>query len=518
MITRTLTWKTTVRFAALVTVTTALVLAAGGWLLQRQMRRGLGVLHEGEARELLGFLAGAARTPEAVRARVLRDSEGDAEWFFIQIHDADGRVLFRSANLGTAILPDLSPASERRVVKLAGVGEVQLSELREDGWHIQVGSPLTAEHLLVTDYVQVSVVLLGVAGFGALALGYGFSRVTLRPLRAIAETARRIGGENLRERIPVPDTKDELAELGRLLNQTFDRLETSFEQVRRFSADASHELKTPLALMRLNAERLRGRLARGEADETAVDDIVESVGRMQTVIERLLFIARADGGALPIDFKPVAPGRLAAELKEDADALLEEAGARFRVGVCADGELRGDAALLRQLLLNLVANAATPAGGRGGVHRHAGRGRLAADGDGRGPGIAGGAVGTDFRSLRALHGGRGGGGRARGGRRGGARAGAGDLSEHRASARRHDPRPQPRRRETGAAGGGGAAGVRWGKRRMNANARRLASGRGLSLVIAKCLDEISAPKGPEMVRGAPVPGAPAGVSPAVSER
>lgn len=365
MITRTLTWKTTVRFAALVTVTTALVLAAGGWLLQRQMRRGLGVLHEGEARELLGFLAGAARTPEAVRARVLRDSEGDAEWFFIQIHDADGRVLFRSANLGTAILPDLSPASERRVVKLAGVGEVQLSELREDGWHIQVGSPLTAEHLLVTDYVQVSVVLLGVAGFGALALGYGFSRVTLRPLRAIAETARRIGGENLRERIPVPDTKDELAELGRLLNQTFDRLETSFEQVRRFSADASHELKTPLALMRLNAERLRGRLARGEADETAVDDIVESVGRMQTVIERLLFIARADGGALPIDFKPVAPGRLAAELKEDADALLEEAGARFRVGVCADGELRGDAALLRQLLLNLVANAArvSPRGG-----------------------------------------------------------------------------------------------------------------------------------------------------------
>ncbi len=359
---RTLTWKTTLRFAVLVTATTMLVLAAGAWLLDRQMRRGLTLLHEGEARELTGFLAGAARTPEAVRERVLRDSQGDAEWFFIQIHDEAGNVLFRSANLGSAVLPDLSPG-RRRVVDLPGVGGVQLTEVRENGWHIQVGSPLTMERLLLADYARVSAGLVALAGLAALGLGYGFSRVTLRPLRVIAETARRVSGENLRERIRVPDTQDEMAAVARVLNQTFDRLEASFEQVRRFAADASHELKTPLALMRLNAERLRGRPG---ADEAGLDELLEAVGRMQTVIDRLLFLARAEGGGLALEREPVRVAEFLADFAEDAAVLVEEAGGSFEVTGCDAGEARVDAGLVRQLLLNLVANAArvSPRGGR----------------------------------------------------------------------------------------------------------------------------------------------------------
>jgi signal transduction histidine kinase len=362
-----LTWKTTWRFAALVTATTALVLAAGGWLLDQQMRRGLSLLHEGEARELAGFLRGAAATPEAVRARVLRDSEGDAEWFFIQIHDGAGRVLFRSSNLGQAILPGLGEAGEaerRRVVELPGVGWVLLSEVVEDGWRIQVGSPMTVARLLLADYARVSAGLVAGAAVIALGLGYGFSRLTLRPLRVIAETARRIGGDNLRERVPEPGASGEPAELARVLNQTFDRLEASFEQVRRFAADASHELKTPLALMRLNAERLRARAA-GGGEESGVDELIEAIGRMQTVIERLLFIARAEGGGLRVQAERVEVAGLVADFAEDAVALLEDAGGRFVVAGCDEGELRGDGALLRQLLLNLVANAArvSPVGG-----------------------------------------------------------------------------------------------------------------------------------------------------------
>ena len=354
MIARTLTAKMTLRFAALVTITTALVLAAGGWLLDRQMRRGLALLHEGEARELLGMLKNSPRTPEAVLNRVNKDALGDAEWFYIQIHNDAGEVLYRSANLGAAVLTDLSQQGAQLV---PGVGGVQMSEIREDGWRIQVGSPLTLERLLLKDYAQVSAGLVALAALAGLGLGYGFSRVTLHPIRLVTDTARRIGGDNLKERIPQPSTRDELSALADVLNQTFDRLESAFEQVRRFSADASHELKTPLALMRLNAERLRTQLESAE-NQAALDDILEAVDRMRTVVERLLFLARADGGGLNLELKPLALARLIEDFAADAEVLLEEAGTHFKVLGCDDGMVRGDAALLRQLLLNLVGNAA----------------------------------------------------------------------------------------------------------------------------------------------------------------
>src|SRR5882724_7735746 len=84
----------------------------------------------------------------------------------------------------------------------------------------------------------------------------GLSRVALKPVRLIRETANRIRSDNLSERIPVGEVRDEISELARLLNQMFDRLEYSFNQIRRFTAEASHELKTPLSLVRLQAEKL----------------------------------------------------------------------------------------------------------------------------------------------------------------------------------------------------------------------------------------------------------------------
>lgn len=360
---QTLTARATLLFALLVTVTTAVVLAGGAWLLDRQMRRGLELLHEGEGRELLGFLAGAERTPEAVRTRVLRDSEGDAEWFYIQIHDGAGTILFRSANLGSVVLPDLGDVAGRGTFTLPQVGEVLMSEIREDGWHIQVGSPLNLERLLLSDYLKVSLTLLAAAAVAGLVMGYGFSRATLRPVRAIALAAARINAENLQERIPATSSGDELAELTRVLNRAFDRLEVAMEQTRRFAADASHELKTPLSLMRLNAERM---LQRGRVDGGEVEDLLEAMARLQTVIDRLLFLARADGGGLELERQRVASQDLAREMEADAMVLLEEVGGRFEVTQTDAGQLEIDFGLIRQLLLNLLTNAArvTPTGGK----------------------------------------------------------------------------------------------------------------------------------------------------------
>ena len=363
---RTFSQRLMLRFAALVSVTSALVLAAGGWLLDRELRRNLELLHGTEHAELRLLLgSGPPLTPEETARRIGRDAENDATLFLVQVRDAAGRVLFRSRNLGAAELPPLPAGTVHGEVELPGVGPLFVSEFPGDGWRLSIASSLGIVDGLLWDYARISLLLLaGVVAVG-LGLGYAFSRVTLRPLRLIAETANRIRSDNLSERIPAPGGRDELASLARLLNQMFDRLQSAFEQVGRFAADVSHEVKTPLSLIRLNAERLRGRVAADPEAVAAVADILEEIDRINHVADRLLFLARAESGALQCTLRPAAVGSLLGPLAEDAQVLAADRGVRLVVEAATDAEIRADPGLLRQLLLNVLSNAisVTPSGG-----------------------------------------------------------------------------------------------------------------------------------------------------------
>jgi signal transduction histidine kinase len=99
-------------------------------------------------------------------------------------------------------------------------------------------------------------VLVALSLAASVVMGLVFSEIALWPVGIIQETANRMGSDNLSQRIPVSDVRDEISDLARLLNEMFDRLESSFNEIRRFSAEASHELKTPLSVLRLEAEKL----------------------------------------------------------------------------------------------------------------------------------------------------------------------------------------------------------------------------------------------------------------------
>jgi signal transduction histidine kinase len=364
---RTFTQRLTLRFAALVTATTIAVLAAGGWLIERQMVRNVGVLHEVEFQELRRLIGpNPALTAADVARRISQDVAEDAALYFIQVHSDRGDVLFRSPNLGPNYLPDLTGSELHRTIELPGVGTVYASEFHDGPWHVQVASPLGPVRRLLREYLDVSLWLVAAVASAGLALGYAFSRMTLRPLRAIEATANRIRSDNLSERIPVAPGGDELAALARLLNQMFDRLQASFEQVRRFAADVSHEVKTPLALIRLNAEKLRTRLGGDAEGQAAVADLLEEIDRINQVADRLLFLAKAESGALQRAVRPVAVPGFLAPLAEDAQALAADRGATLVVEPDDAGEIAADPELLRQMLLNLVANAVSvsPPGGR----------------------------------------------------------------------------------------------------------------------------------------------------------
>lgn len=363
---RSFTARVTIRFALLVTATTAAVLTIGGVLLDRSLLQSLDLMHDVEATELHGLLGpDGVLDPAAVARKIKQDADSDTALFFIQVADRGGRVLFRSDNLGESTLPDAGGGETHATTTLRTLGAVRLSAFTRGPWRIQVGSLLEPTERLLREYARMSVPLLVGVALLSLGVGYAFSRSTLRPIRAIESIAHRIRADNLTERIPVPGGRDELASLTRLLNQMFDRLQASFDQVRRFTADASHELKTPLALMRLNAEKLRPRVGDDPEAGAAIADLLEELSHLQQVIDRLLFLAKSESGALKPALRSVDLPAFLLAFREDARALAEDRGARFELGRNDAGKLSLEPDLFRQLLLNLVSNAVTasPAGG-----------------------------------------------------------------------------------------------------------------------------------------------------------
>jgi signal transduction histidine kinase len=199
----------------------------------------------------------------------------------------------------------------------------------------------------------------------SVVIGFGLSRLALRPVRLIRETASRIGSDNLNERIPVSQVQDEISELALLLNAMFDRLEASFKHVRRFAADASHELKTPLSLVRLHAEKLLASGALHAESEEAILTVLEEVTRLSATIDELLFLSRAEARSITLELAPHDPAALLLNFSVDAQVLAEHRGLAFSFHPEGSGEAVYEPRWLRRMLLNLLSNAvnASPPGG-----------------------------------------------------------------------------------------------------------------------------------------------------------
>jgi two-component system heavy metal sensor histidine kinase CusS len=173
----------------------------------------------------------------------------------------------------------------------------------------------------------------------------------------IQATANRIRSDNLTERIPVGEVKDEISQLSRFLNQMFDRLEASFAEIRRFTADASHELKTPLSLVRLHAERMLVSGGLAPAQKESVHVQLEELARVNRIIDELLFLSRADARAITVEMKEQDPAAFLQIFAQDANALAEHHGRCFSYTHEGQGRVAFGEQRMRQVLLNLLANA-----------------------------------------------------------------------------------------------------------------------------------------------------------------
>jgi heavy metal sensor kinase len=199
--------------------------------------------------------------------------------------------------------------------------------------------------------------------------GYWLSRRALSPVDALVRTAREVSGTNLGSRLQKLETGDELQRLSDTLNEMLDRIEVAFQRIAQFTADASHELRTPVSLIRTEAE-LALRRSRGEAEyKESLRHILLEAERTTALIEQLLSMARADSGRETLHFDPVD---LRQTLRSVVDGWQQVATIRnlqFSSNLDApDFSVMGDETLLRRLADILLDNALKYTPSPGSVH------------------------------------------------------------------------------------------------------------------------------------------------------
>ena len=353
-------------YASAATITLACLFVAGYVLLENQLIHGLDLLNEAGFKQIEAHLGQDYRTLDApsIEQRIREITEYASTLFYIDVHVHGRGPIFRSTNLSGRDIPDI-PGKRHFTVQVSDIGELRVGEFLKMPFEVNIATPLRPVREVMKSYVQVCLLLLAAMLAASLVIGLGVTRLLLWPVRVMRDTANRIRSDNLSERIPVPDVRDEISDLARLLNQMFDRLEASFIQIRRFTADASHELKMPLSLIRLHAEKMLVDGGLSPAHREAVQVELEEISRLNRIIDELLFLARADANALKLELKSQSPNALLQIFAQDASVLVEHHQRRFSWEHQGEGTVAIETKWIRQVLLNLLTNAihVSPPGG-----------------------------------------------------------------------------------------------------------------------------------------------------------
>ncbi len=274
---------------------------------------------------------------------------------YLEIRNDAGDVLYRSQELekGPAFL---MPGRAKQNVTWNGRA-VRFGVFHQDGIVLSVGGETkeiteTVEQLLLAYVVVLPIVIVAVA-FGA----WWIARRAVAPVEAIAAQAETISVSDLHQRLPASSSQDEIAHLTSVLNGMFDRLQRSFDQVARFTSDASHELKTPLALMRAEAESaLNARNSAPDQHELCAN-VIKQCLQLSQIVDGLLFLSRADNRHLALEQETVDLASLVRELREDAEILALPLILTLQCNLPSELRVRGDRRLLSRALMNLIDNA-----------------------------------------------------------------------------------------------------------------------------------------------------------------
>jgi len=292
---------------------------------------------------------------------------------WLQVIDEHGRWLYRSPHVMSAYptlsLPqDLRAASVYFIYTSAGIHVRALIapiEVHGRRYTVQTGLSLTKTMVILSNFHTQLISLTALGLIGSSLAGYFMSRKALLPISAIAAEAKRINDRNLNSRLPELESRDELARLSTTLNQMLGRIEAGYQSVRSFTANAAHELRTPIALLRAETEVALSLPRDTEYYRAAFARIEESSIQMSQLIDQLLMLARTDAGVEMLRLEPLDLFELVSEVESSWKELYAAAGIDFHLEFSAARRwVQGDHAALRRLLNTLLENAwrYTPSG------------------------------------------------------------------------------------------------------------------------------------------------------------
>jgi two-component system OmpR family sensor kinase len=245
---------------------------------------------------------------------------------------------------------------------------------------IIVARPLSNQRAMLESVRTVLFLVFPTALVLAAIGGYLLARQSLSPVIAMTEHASRIGTTTLHERLPVPNAYDEYGQLATVINGLLSRVESAFEHQRRFMADASHELRTPISIVRGEADIALAMAERPpEEYREALSVVRAEARRLSRIVHDLFLLARADAGQQPLQLHIFYLDEVIADCAHIARSLASRRGISLASNVSYEAPVRGDEDLIRRLILNLLDNALKycPEGstveialcGEGGVHR-----------------------------------------------------------------------------------------------------------------------------------------------------
>jgi signal transduction histidine kinase len=272
----------------------------------------------------------------------------------IEVSDARGATLYLSPGLAEPLSSDGIKSFHTR--KING-RSIRIGEFNEKGLTLRVGSEMKEINQIGHDIMRgmmgaIPTVLLIIVIGGRWVAGKA-----LAPVEDIRQAAAQITAQRLDQRLPVPSTGDEIAGLIEVLNAAFDRLQSSFEQSARFSADASHHLKTPIAVLRAGIEEIMADPECNLATQATAEGLLHRVHQLNSVADNLLLLARADAGRLELRKNEFDLSELLEGVLDDARALAEPLDLTVEAEVPAHLPLKADRVFVGMIAQKLLENA-----------------------------------------------------------------------------------------------------------------------------------------------------------------